>query len=117
MSAKINDRLNLDWSHVDSTKHRDAMQLKGGKRTGNLYSSKGNYNYDSQRNNINLIYNDKDHEFKSILAFNNRRLDSHQYKLNSTTKNGAQQEVQITMYIILPLIIRKSGISMMIKTA
>lgn len=52
MSAKINDRLNLDWSHVDSTKHRDAMQLKGGKRTGNLYSSKGNYNYDSQRNNI-----------------------------------------------------------------
>lgn len=69
MSAKINDRLNLDWSHVDSTKHHDAMQLKGGKRTGNLYSSMGNYNYDSQRNNINLIYNDKDHEFKSILAF------------------------------------------------
>lgn len=101
MSAKINDRLNLDWSHVDSTKHHDAMQLKGGKRTGNLYSSMGNYNYDSQRNNINLIYNDKDHEFKSILAFNNRRLDSHQYALNSTTKKwGTARSTNYNVYNI-----------------
>ena len=40
----------------------------------------GLYDYDTQRNNINLIYNDKDREFKSVLAYNSRRIDTKQYK-------------------------------------
>ena len=99
LAAELNDRLSIDWSHVDSTKHRDAMELKKGHRTGNLYSSYGTYNYDSQRNDVNLIYNDKDHDFKSVLAFNNRRLDSHQYKRDSKKKTwGTVRSTNYNVY-------------------
>lgn len=77
LSGQITDKLSLDWSHVDTNKNRYSMEVKGGVPTGNISSSgTGKYEYESQRNNINLIYDDKDAEFRSILAYNNRRLDT-----------------------------------------
>lgn len=82
ISAQLTDKLSLDWSHVDRNKKRYAFAVVDGKKTNNYYttSMSGIYDYDTQRNNINLIYNDKDNEFKSILAYNNRRLESRQAK-------------------------------------
>lgn len=83
ISTQLNDKLSLDWSHVDNTKTRTAWAVKNGKIT-NQYYSYGIYNYDSQRNNVNLIYNDKESQFKSILAYNNRRIDTQQLKSGKT---------------------------------
>lgn len=79
LSTQLNDRLTLDWSHVDKNKKRSAFKVIDGKKTDTYYSY-GIYDYDTQRNNINLIYNDKDREFKSVLAYNSRRIDTKQYK-------------------------------------
>lgn len=79
LSGQLSDKLSLDWSHVDTNKNRYSMEVKNGIPTGNISSGDkdtGKYEYDSQRNNINLIYDDKDAEFRSILAYNNRRLDT-----------------------------------------
>lgn len=79
LSGQITDKLSLDWSHVDTNKNRYSMEVKGGIPTGNISSGvkdTGKYEYEAQRNNINLIYDDKDAEFRSILAYNNRRLDT-----------------------------------------
>ena len=59
LSTQLNDRLTLDWSHVDRNKKRSAFKVIDGKKTDTYYSM-GLYDYDTQRNNINLIYNDKD---------------------------------------------------------
>lgn len=79
VSTQLTDKLSLDWSHVDKNKKRAAYKVSNGKKTDQYYSY-GLYDYDSQRNNINLIYDDKDSEFKSVLAYNNRRIDTRQFK-------------------------------------
>lgn len=91
VSAQLTDKLSIDWSHVDKNKKRSAFKVVDGKRTDSYYSY-GIYDYDSQRNNINLIYDDKDSEFKSILAYNNRRIDTKNYK------NGKAPAVRGTNY-------------------
>lgn len=78
VSTQLTDKLSLDWSHVDKNKKRSAIKVVDGKRTDS-YDKSGIFDYDSQRNNINLIYNDKESQFKSILAYNNRRIDAKQY--------------------------------------
>ena len=107
ISGQINDRLSLDWSHVSANKYRYAMEVKNGIATGNIRpkGSKakpdaGKYAYDTQRNNVNLIYNDKENLFKSVLAYNSRRLDSTNlyYNTNQTvdtnlTKRGTAYSV------------------------
>lgn len=89
ISGQLNDRLSLDWSYVSANKYRYAMEVKNGIATGNIRpkGSKntytGKYAYDTQRNNINLIYNDKESLFKSVLSYNNRRLDSTYFYYNT----------------------------------
>lgn len=76
-SVNLTDKLSLDWSRVSAQKNRFAMEVKNGVRTGNIRTSgTGKYEYDTQKNNLNLVYDDKDAGVKSILAFNNRRIDS-----------------------------------------
>ena len=91
VSAQLTDKLSVDWSHVDKNKKRSAFKVVDGKRTDSYYSY-GIYDYDSQRNNINLIYDDKDSAFKSVLAYNNRRIDTKNYK------NGKAPAVRGTNY-------------------
>lgn len=76
-SVKLTDKLTLDWARVEANKNRYSMEQINGHRTGNINSSKvGKYEYDSVRNNLDLIYNDEESHFKSILAYNSRRLDT-----------------------------------------
>ena len=102
ISSKLNDKLSLDWSRVASNRYRYAMAVKNGSPTGLIRSgsSTGKYAYDAQKNNINLIYNDQENLFKSILAYNNRRLDSTYFYYNadqtvntSKTKRGTAYNV------------------------
>ena len=102
ISSKLNDKLSLDWSRVAANKYRYAMEVKNGSPTGLIRygSSTGKYVYDTQKNNINLIYNDQENLFKSVLAYNNRRLDSTYYyykadqSLNTAkTKRGTAYNV------------------------
>lgn len=102
ISSKLNDKLSLDWSRVASNRYRYAMEVKNGKPTGLIRSgaSTGKYAYDAQKNNINLIYNDQENLFKSVLAYNNRRLDSTYFYYNtdqtvntSKTKRGTAYNV------------------------
>lgn len=88
ISGRLTDKLSLDWSYINSNKTRYAMEAVNGTLTGNIRpdstsdkskfgSNGGKYRYDSQNHNVNLIYNDQDSDFKSILAYNSRKLDSH----------------------------------------
>lgn len=85
MSGKLTDKLSLDWSYLNTNKTRYAMEVvkgtcayTGNIRPGSLGSSNaGVYRYDDVRNNVNLIYNDQDSKYRSVLAYNNRKLDSH----------------------------------------
>ena len=91
ISGQITDKLSLDWSHVSTNKYRYAMEVKNGVPTGNIRSSSasaGKYIYDAQRNNVNLVYNDKENLFKSVLSYNNRRLDSTNYYYNKDQSIG-----------------------------
>lgn len=81
-SVNITDKLSLDWTHVNSDRTRDAIAVKNGQSTGQVRtgSSVGTYQYNDYRNNANLIYNDKENKFRSILAYNSRKLDSNNIK-------------------------------------
>lgn len=98
ISGQLTDKLSVDWSHVESNKTRYAMQVKNGMLTGNYYPSMGRYEYDARRNNINLIYNNKDTQFKSVLAYNDRRLDTTQTKYDSNTPQGIKSISRGTNY-------------------
>ena len=103
VSVNLAKNLTLDWSHVDSkrTRTRDAVDL--GKKTG-TYTYKGGayqYVYRDIRDNLNLIYNNPDTMFRSILAFNSRKLDSDTLSLNS--KTGVIKPGRSTNYMVYGL--------------
>ena len=101
LSGQLTDKLSIDWSHVSSNKYRYAMEVKNGRPTGNIRnstSSAGKYIYDAQRNNINLIYDDKENLFKSVLAYNARRLDSTSYYYKNNTINKVSRGTAYTVY-------------------
>lgn len=81
-SINLTDKLTFDWMRFSSNKNRWAKEVKDGKKTGKIYTgSTGLYNYNDVKNTMDLIYNDEESHFKSIMAFNNRRLDSTNYKV------------------------------------
>ena len=74
MSGKLTDKLSLDWSYLNTNKTRYAMEVVKGAYTGNIRPGSlgslnvGVYRYDDVRNNVNLIYNDQDSKYRSVLA-------------------------------------------------
>lgn len=82
-SINLTDKLTFDWMRFSSNKNRWAKEVKDGKKTGKIYTgTTGLYNYNDVKNTMDLIYNDEESHFKSIMAFNNRRLDSTNTKFN-----------------------------------
>lgn len=100
ISSKLNDKLSLDWSRVAANRYRYAMEVKNGRPTGLIRygSSTGKYAYDTQKNNINLVFNDQDNLFKSVLAYNNRRLDSTYYYYNADQSLNTAKTKRGTAY-------------------
>ena len=100
ISTKLNDKLSLDWSRVAANRYRYAMEVKNGRPTGLIRygSSTGKYAYDTQKNNINFVFNDQDNLFKSVLAYNNRRLDSTYYYYNADQSLNTAKTKRGTAY-------------------
>lgn len=67
-------------------------------------------------NNLDLIYNDEESHFKSILAYNSRRLDTTNVYYNKTRSARRHLEEQITMFTTSISITRRHGILMITKT-
>lgn len=81
-SSQFNDRLSFNWAYSDSTLNRSTYT----KATDKLSNT---YKYDpDRRNNINLIYEDKDNKFKSTLSYNNRK--SRTYSYTASTNKWTQ---------------------------
>ncbi len=82
-SINIAKNLTFDWSHMDSKRERTRDAVKSGVNSGIYTGGAFSYTYRDIRNNLNLIYNNPDSMFKSILAYNSRRLDSESLTLKS----------------------------------
>ena len=68
---------------MDSKRERTRDAVQYGVNTGIYTGGAFSYTYRDIRNNFNLIYNNPDSMFKSILAYNSRRLDSESLTLKS----------------------------------
>lgn len=73
------DKLSFQFAHTKGRYYRDSWTLKNGAKTGAGTS----YLYEDERNNASVTYDDKDNEFKAILAYNQREVDPYQ----ATIKN------------------------------
>lgn len=65
------DKLTIQWSHTKGEYYRDSWSRKGGKKTGDGTA----YYYPDTRDNISAVYDDKENMFKSVLAYNRRKID------------------------------------------
>lgn len=74
LSAQLSDKLNFNWNYYRQMPDRISYTSYAQNR-----DSATSYHYDDIRNNLNLIYNDKDSGFKSVLAFNKRRSNADKY--------------------------------------
>ncbi len=70
-TAQLSDELNFNWTYTDLQTNRPRYDASG---TRSLL-----YKYDDIRNNVNLIYDNKEDQVKSVLSFNKRRSYSDQY--------------------------------------
>ena len=78
-STQFNDRLSLNWAYTEGTLSRSTFR----KTTGALSNV---YKYDpDRRNNINLVYEDKENQFKTVFSYNERRSRSYTYTASSDT--------------------------------
>lgn len=70
-TTQLSDKLNLNWSYTDLESNRPRYNVNGSRPLL--------YRYNDTRNNINLIYDDKEDNFKSVLSFNKRRAFADKY--------------------------------------
>lgn len=73
-TTQLSDELNFNWSYTDLQSNRPRYNTDGSR-----YML---YKYDDVRNNLNLSYDNKDDNFKSVLSFNKRHAfgDKYDYK-------------------------------------
>ena len=68
------DKLSFNFAHTEGNYYRDSWTLSKGNETGAGTA----YYYKDARDNISLTYDDKDNQFKSIVAYNRREVDPYQ---------------------------------------
>lgn len=88
-SFDFTDELSLNFSHMEMRQDLWNMQVINGKRTDSIADGASKYEYETKKNNINLVYDDKSSEFKSILAYNDRL---------STSRGVSYKDQKITGY-------------------
>ena len=80
----LTDKLAFNYLHTET--NGTGMHYLNPDGTQN----KTEYSYDDERDNVALIYDDAENNFKSNLTYNRRRVDGTQYKTNgSVGKSGA----------------------------
>lgn len=72
LMSKVGKDLVFNWSYNDLQANRPRFNVDGSR-----YML---YKYDDIRNNMNLIYDNKEKQFKSILSYNKRRAYSDKYE-------------------------------------
>ncbi|WP_188400107.1 TonB-dependent siderophore receptor [Sporomusa sp. GT1] len=70
-TTQLSDELNFNWSYTDLQSNRPRYNTDG--------SRDMLYKYDDVRNNLNLSYDNKDDNFKSVLSFNKRHAFGNKY--------------------------------------
>ena len=76
VTMQLNDKLNLNWNYYDQESNRVSYKDYALNRS-TLYK------ISDTRNNINLVYDDKDSGLKSVLAYNKRRSYSDKYSYST----------------------------------
>lgn len=78
LTTQLGKDLTFNWSYSDMNMNRPQYNPNGMR-----YRL---YKYDDIRNNLNLIYDNKDSNFKSVLSYNKRRAygDGYEYGSNTT---------------------------------
>ncbi len=71
VSVSPMDKLSIQWAHTKGKYYRDSWTRKGGVKTGAGTA----YFYEDTRDNISAIYDDKENMFKSVLAYNKRKVE------------------------------------------
>lgn len=87
-SFDFTDELSLNFSHMEMRQDLWNMEVADGKRTDKISDGTGKYEYETKKNNINLVYDDKSSEFKSILAYNDRLSTSRGVKYKNQKITG-----------------------------
>ena len=70
------DKLSIQWAHTKGRFYRDSWTRSTA--TGELTGKGTTYYYPETRDNVSAIYDDKENMFKSIIAYNRRRVDPRQ---------------------------------------
>ena len=73
LTTQLTDELSFNWAATKSNCNRNSMTVSNGAATEKV---KDAYRYEDLRNNVNLVYDDKENSVKSVLSYNMRRLDS-----------------------------------------
>lgn len=85
VSVSPTDKLSFQYAHTKGKFYRDGWTRNAA--TGELTGAGTAYYYKEIRDNVSAIYEDKDAMFKSILAYNRRRVDPR----SASIKNGVIQ--------------------------
>lgn len=67
------DKFSIQYAHTEGKYYRDDWTRDGA--TGELTGKRLPYFYDDKRDNVSLLYDDKDAMFKTILSYNKRRVE------------------------------------------
>ncbi len=82
-TTQLSDDLNLNWSYTNLQSNRPRFNVTGSR---NIL-----YTYDDVRNNINLIYDNKNNNIKSVLSFNKRHAFADKYTYSSKKWNISER--------------------------
>ena len=83
-SFALSPDLQLTWNYVDLDPLYGTKNLKTDQYTGTRYS------YKDTKNTASLVYNDKKHQIKSILAYNSKRVESRQFNAAGVEQSPSQ---------------------------
>ena len=83
LTSKVGKDLTFNWSYNDMESNRPRYNADG--------TNYIDYTYNDTRNNINLIYDNEDDKFKSILSYNKRRAYADKYTYSSKAKGISER--------------------------
>ena len=76
VSVSPTDKFSIQWAHTKGRYYRDSWTRSAA--TGKLTGAGTTYYYPDTRDNVSAIYDDKENMFKSVLAYNRRKVDTKQ---------------------------------------
>lgn len=81
LTVALSDKLDFNWAHSKGDYVRDSLTLNNQVATGDGTR----YNYEDTRDNLSLVFDDQESQFKSVLSYNRRKVDPHKFSLKNFT--------------------------------